>query len=232
MSEFVGDNGRGRAISSAKQQGELIVGESRHGVDAPRREPNGFAEAVLHGSRMFPSMLDDKPWQRVQADADDAGLTTESFGPDQLVSEFPDEAVPGREAGGGIRGIQPREPTLLRLQLTQEPCRQREEHCQRCEIPGQDADAGHHAGREIRNRRDGGRTNRSDQSSTQAVKPGYGENCGHVERLGSQHTARCGVDNATSTDPAGCNSKRIARWFLHEINRVADAQKALRAGHA
>jgi len=59
MSEFVGDNCRGRAVSSAKQQGELIIGESRNGVDAPGREPNGLAEPVLHGSRMFPSMLGD-----------------------------------------------------------------------------------------------------------------------------------------------------------------------------
>ena len=84
MCEFVGDNCRGRAVSSAKQQRELIVGESRHGVDAPGRESNGLPEPLLHGSRMFPSMLGDKPWQRVQADADDAGLATEWFSPDQL----------------------------------------------------------------------------------------------------------------------------------------------------
>jgi hypothetical protein len=64
------------------------------------------------------------------------------------------------------------------------------------------------------------------------VKPGDSENRGQVERLGSQHTARCGVNKATTTDPAGCNSKRIARRFLHEINRIATAQETLRVGHA
>jgi len=149
MSELVGDNCRGRAVSSTKQQRELVVGELRHCVDAPGRELKGAAKPLLHGSRMFPSMFGDKPWQRVQADADDAGLATESLGPDQLFSERLDQAVPGRETGGGMRGIQPGEPALLRSQLAHEPCRQREEHCVRYEIPGQDTDAGGYAGREL-----------------------------------------------------------------------------------
>jgi hypothetical protein len=149
MSELVGDNCRGRAVSSAKQQRVLIVGESRHCVDAPGREPYGVAKPVLHGSRMFPSMLGDKPWQRVQADADDAGLATEPFGPDQLFRERLEQALPGRDTGGGMRGIQPGEPALLLSQLAHEPCRQREDHCVRYEIPGQDANAGGYAGREL-----------------------------------------------------------------------------------
>ena len=90
---------------------------------------------------MFPSVLGDKPWQRVQADADDAGLATESFGPDQFFSERLDQAVPGRETGGGMRGIQPGQLPLVRSQLAHEPYRQREKHCVRYEIPRQDADA-------------------------------------------------------------------------------------------
>jgi hypothetical protein len=149
MSELVGDNCRGRAVSSTKQQRELVVGESRHCVDAPGRELKGVAKPLLYSSRMFPSVLGDKPWQRVQADADDAGLATESFGPDQFFSERLDQAVPGRETGGGMRGIQPGQLALVRSQLAHEPYRQREKHCVRYEIPRQDADAGGYAGREF-----------------------------------------------------------------------------------
>ena len=218
MSELVGDTRRGRAVSPTQQQRELIVGKSRHGVDAPGREPDGLAEPELNRSRMFPSMLGYQPRQGVQADADDAGLATEAFGPDQLVSERLDQAVPGRETGGGVRGIQPGEPALLCSQLAHKPCRQREEDRMRNEIPGQDTDVGGDAGRELGDGRNDGRANRSDHSITPAVIPGKGEDRGQVERLGSQRTACCGINNATTSDPAGCKGQRIARWFLHEIN--------------
>ncbi len=168
--------------------------------------------------RMFPPMLGHQPRQGVQADADDAGLAAEAFGPDQLFSKRLDQAVPGRETGSGVRGIQPGEPALLCSQLAHEPCRQREKDRMRNEIPGQDADVDGDAGRELGDRRNDGRANRSDQSDTPAVIPGKGEDRGQVERLGSQRTSCCSINNATTADPAGCNGKRIARWFLHEIN--------------
>ena len=117
-----------------------------------------------------------------------------------------------------MSSIQPGEPALLYSQLAHEPCRQREEDRVRNKVPGQDAEVDGGAGRELGDGRNDGRANRSDQSITPAVIPGKGEDRGQVERLGSQRTARCGINNATTADPAGCKDKRIARWFRHEIN--------------
>lgn len=117
----VSDGRRGGAASPTKQQRELVVGEPRHGVDAPDREPDGVAESAPQRFRGVPPMLGDQPWQAVEADAGDAGVAAEPLGPGQLVRERLKQARPGREAGGGVHRVQPRDHAPLNPECAYEP---------------------------------------------------------------------------------------------------------------